>query len=103
MPIGRLGNTLSDLDKKEYFDQLAEKFNPATVQNIMCRHLISVSPGGKLYDCDFWQVLDIPVNNGGSDIHTFDYALLKNRQIITHRLCLLCTAGSGASCNGALT
>jgi hypothetical protein len=103
MPIGRLGNTLSDLDKKEYFDQLAEKFNPATVQNIMCRHLISVSPGGKLYDCDFWQVLDIPVNNGGSDIHTFDYALLKNRQIITHRLCLLCTAGSGASCSGALT
>ncbi len=102
MPIGRLGKSMSEDDKKEYLNQLIEKFNPSTVKNVMCRYLISVSPEGKLYDCDFWQMLNIPVKNVSSDIDNFDYSKLKNREIVTLPLCLMCTAGAGASCGGAL-
>jgi radical SAM/Cys-rich protein len=102
MPIGRLGNAMSDDEKKEYLKQLEEKFNPATVANVMCRHLISVSPEGKLYDCDFWQMINLPVKNGSSRIEDFDYNRLKKREIITLPFCFMCTAGAGASCSGAL-
>jgi radical SAM/Cys-rich protein len=102
MPIGRLGNAMSEIEKKVYFKELEEKFNPATVENIMCRHLISVSPEGKLYDCDFWQMINLPVKNGSSRIDDFDYNRLKNREIVTLPMCLMCTAGAGASCSGAL-
>ncbi|UCH45554.1 MAG: DUF3641 domain-containing protein, partial [Nitrospiraceae bacterium] len=80
-----------------------EKFNPSTIPNLMCRHLISVSPDGRLFDCDFWQILTIPVMNGSTTVHSFDLDLLKKRQIVTSSLCFLCTAGAGASCSGALT
>ncbi len=102
MPIGRLGKTMSDIEKEVYLKQLEEKFNPATVKNVMCRHLISVSPQGKIYDCDFWQMINLPVKNGSSRIEDFDYNRLKNREIITLPMCLMCTAGAGASCGGAL-
>ena len=102
MPIGRLGNAMSEIEKKVYLKELEEKFNPATVENIMCRHLISVSPEGKLYDCDFWQMINLPVKNGSSRIDDFDYDRLKNREIVTLPMCLMCTAGAGASCSGAL-
>ena len=103
MPIGRLDKSISVDEKKEYLKQLEDKFNPATVQNIMCRHLISISPDGKIYDCDFWQVLDIPVKNGTPKIEDFNYYKLKNREIVTLNTCLMCTAGAGASCSGSLT
>jgi radical SAM/Cys-rich protein len=103
MPIGRLSNSMSDDEKKEYLNQLGEKFNPETVKNLMCRYLISVSPDGKIYDCDFWQMINLPVKNGSSRIEDFNYNRLKNREIITLPLCLMCTAGAGASCSGALS
>jgi radical SAM/Cys-rich protein len=102
MPIGRLGKSMSEKEKREYLSQLEEKFNPRTVNNLMCRHLISVSPDGKLYDCDFWQMIHLPVKNGSSRIEDFDYNRLKSREIATLPMCLMCTAGSGASCSGAL-
>jgi radical SAM/Cys-rich protein len=103
MPIGRLGKLITEDEKKEYLSQLEEKFNPETVKNLMCRHLVSISPNGKLYDCDFWQMTNLPVKNGSSRIEDFDYNRLKNREIITLPQCLMCTAGAGASCSGALT
>ncbi len=103
MPIGRLGKSISPEEQAEYIKRLEEKFNPDTVENVMCRHLISVSPDGRLFDCDFWQVLDLPVKNGGARLEDFDYDNLKNREIVTNRLCFMCTAGAGASCSGALT
>jgi hypothetical protein len=70
----------------------------------MCRHLVSVSPDGSLYDCDFWQMLKLPVKvRKATDVSSFDYDLLKNRDIMTTRLCFMCTAGVGASCSGALS
>ncbi len=103
MPIGRLGKSMSAIEKEVYLKQLEEKFNPATVTNVMCRHLISVAPDGTLFDCDFWQVLKLPVKTRNSnDVNSFDYASLSNREIITAPLCFMCTAGAGASCGGAL-
>ncbi len=103
MPIGRLGKTMSNTDKEAYLKQLEEKFNPATVKNVMCRSLISVSPDGTLYDCDFWQMLKLPVKNRNSNtVNSFDYSSLSNRDIVTGPLCFMCTAGAGASCSGSL-
>ena len=83
--------------------ELEEKYNPETVKNLMCRHLISVAPDGTLYDCDFWQMLKLPVKNRNSNtVNSFDYTSLSSREIVTAPLCFMCTAGAGASCGGAL-
>ncbi|MBI5055101.1 MAG: arsenosugar biosynthesis radical SAM protein ArsS [Nitrospirae bacterium] len=102
MPIGRLGKSLSDEGKKKYIKELEEKFNPDTVKNLMCRHLVSISPDGKIYDCDFWQMINLPVKSDCSHVDRFDYAALSSRSIVTTPLCFMCAAGSGASCSGAL-
>jgi len=102
MPIGRLRKSMTDSQRKEYLKLLEEKFNPDTVNNLMCRRLISVSPHGKLYDCDFWQMLNLPVKNGNPHINDFSYQTLRKREIVTNSLCFMCTAGAGASCTGAL-
>ncbi len=102
MPIGRLKKSMTDDEQKKYIKLLEEKFNPDTVKNLMCRHLINVSPDGRLFDCDFWQMLNLPVRSECSHVDNFDYSVLSNRAIVTTPLCLMCTAGAGASCSGAL-
>jgi len=102
MPIGRLGKQLSEDDHTHYVKTLLEKFNPTTVKNLMCRHLVSVSPQGALHDCDFWQMMRLPVRCKSKDLDSFDYEELVRREIVTNALCLMCTAGAGASCSGAL-
>ncbi len=102
MPIGRLGRSMSNNEKIEYLRELEENFNPHTVDNLMCRHLISVSPNGGLFDCDFWQMINLPVKSECSTIDKFDYDLLSKREIVTNQLCFMCTAGAGASCTGHL-
>ena len=102
MPIGRLGKAMPAIEKEVYLKRLEEEYNPQTVKNLMCKHLVSVSPDGRIFDCDFWQVLDLPVKNGSLNIEEFDYKSLKKRQIVTNPLCFMCTAGAGASCGGAL-
>lgn len=99
MPIGRLGRSMSGHATDNYIKELKEKFNPATVDNLMCRHLISVSPDGRLFDCDFWQVFNLNIR---TKLEDFDYEALSNRKILTSPLCFMCTAGAGASCGGAL-
>jgi len=102
MPIGRLGRSISEDDNLNYTKKLKDKFNPCTIENIMCRHLINVSPDGSLFDCDFWQMLNLPVTTQCSHVDNFDYEILSNREIVTTPLCYMCTAGAGASCSGAL-
>lgn len=99
MPIGRLGRSMPDHVKDSYINELKDKFNPATIDNLMCRHLISVSPDGRLFDCDFWQVFNLNIK---AKLENFDYEALSRRKIITSPLCFMCTAGAGASCSGAL-
>ncbi len=104
MPIGRLNNVISEDAKKTYVKELKQNYNSETVQNLMCRNLVSVSPDGTLFDCDFWQMLKLSVKERKSnDVNNFNYDLLSKREIITTPLCFMCTAGAGASCSGALT
>ena len=74
--------------------------NPATVASLMCRTTLSVAWDGTLHDCDFNQMLEIPVVlTGGRALHVrdFDPAALARRRIETGRHCFGCTAGSGST------
>ncbi|QDU49393.1 arsenosugar biosynthesis radical SAM (seleno)protein ArsS [Gimesia panareensis] len=104
MPISRYLNELVEQDRLEaYMSRLVEAFNPETVPGVMCRSLISVDWQGYLYDCDFNQMLALPVSlPKRRHISDFDYASLAERKIVTQRHCYGCTAGAGSSCGGAL-
>jgi len=83
--------------------KLVNAFNPATVAGLMCRNLISVDWRGRLYDCDFNQMLDLKVGaNLPQTVADFDFAKLANRQIEIAAHCFGCTAGSGSSCGGVV-
>ncbi len=99
MPVGRFRDFLL---RSHRFDQYMEKvrsaFNPDTVNNLMCRYLLSVGWNGKLYDCDFNQVLGLTVGDGCSpDIRNFDYSMLSARKIVTGDHCFVCMAGQGST------
>jgi hypothetical protein len=84
---------------------LVNAFNPATVDDLMCRNTLSVSWQGDVYDCDFNQMLELDaVGTDGSSlrIRDLDPATLQGRTIVTGRHCFGCTAGAGSSCGGAL-
>ena len=104
MPITRFRRELQRTGQLEpYLDKLEKAFNPDTVGGLMCRHLISVRWDGWLYDCDFNQMLEIPVNEDApGHIRDFDLFLLSRRAIQTGRHCFGCTAGAGSSCGGAV-
>lgn len=104
MPINRF---LTDLVRhgnyERYMELLASTFNPATMDGLMCRTLVSVGWDGMLYDCDFNQMLAMPINHGfPQHIRDFDAYLLARREIRTGAHCFGCTAGSGSSCTGAV-
>jgi radical SAM/Cys-rich protein len=104
MPISRFLDDLHRAGRYEaYMEQLIASFNPASVDGLMCRSLISVNWDGRLSDCDFNQMLDLPVEGSAPQtIHEFDLALLARRQVVTGMHCYGCTAGAGSSCGGAL-
>lgn len=104
LPIARFAHALErDGHYAEYLSLLAHHFNPATVPGLMCRSLVSVSYDGTLHDCDFHQMLGIPL--GGRPRTIFDLeaaAGLYGDRIATARHCFGCTAGAGSSCGGAI-
>ena len=103
MPIGRYLQFLIDSGNYEgYMQRLANAFNPAAATAVMCRHTISIGWDGTLYDCDFNQMLDLPVESAAPrHIRDFDLARLNERRIVIADHCYGCTAGSGSSCGGA--
>lgn len=105
MPIGRYLDYLQKTDNyEEYMAALAHAFNPATLANVMCKKTLSIAWDGKLYDCDFNQVLGMTVNHGAPEnIAAFDLKKLASRRIVTGIHCYGCTAGVGSSCTGTLT
>lgn len=106
MPISRFLEWLEQSGNLEdYLELLVNTFNPATVSGVMCRNTLSVSWDGRLFDCDFNQMLDLEVKLPGASrphIRDFDPTLLAQRQIVTGRHCFGCTAGAGSSCGGAI-
>jgi radical SAM/Cys-rich protein len=104
MPIKRFAHALArDGQHEAYMALLVNHFNPDTLPALMCRHLISVGWDGALYDCDFNQMLEIPLGAGPRTIFELeDVASLEAEPIATAAHCFGCTAGSGSSCGGAL-
>ncbi len=104
MPTNRFEHSLRrDGQWTEYMDRLVRAFNPDTVDGLMCRRTLSVGYDGRLFDCDFNQVMDIPLQSGlPTHIRDLDVSLLESRLINTASHCFGCTAGAGSSCNGAL-
>jgi radical SAM/Cys-rich protein len=105
MPISRFLEFLLESGNYEaYMRRLAEAFNPAAAAGVMCRTTLSVGWDGQLYDCDFNQMLDLPIAHGApAHIRDFDLARLDRRRIVTGNHCYGCTAGAGSSCGGATT
>jgi radical SAM/Cys-rich protein len=112
MPISRYLEWLElSGNLQRYVEVLVNAFNPATIAGLMCRNTLSVSWDGRLFDCDFNQMLELECqpSNGQSNqnqpmhIRNFSPERLAHRQIVTGRHCFGCTAGSGSSCGGAIS
>jgi radical SAM/Cys-rich protein len=103
LPISRfLDFLLKEGKHEEYMNKLVESFNPVAAKNVMCRNTISVGWDGKLFDCDFNQMLELGVASPAQTIKDFDPESLINRDIILGQHCYGCTAGAGSSCQGSL-
>jgi len=103
MPISRFLEYLEDSGNLDhYMERLVRAYNPAAASAVMCRNTLSVGWDGSLYDCDFNQMLEMPVAPGAPrTIFEFDAAALASRSIVTGPHCFGCTAGAGSSCGGA--
>jgi radical SAM/Cys-rich protein len=106
MPIQRFGSTLvSHGEFDAYLELLRSAHQDANLATVMCRSLVSVDWRGFLYDCDFNQMLDLPVRAAGRPrlhISELDSATLDHAAIRVAEHCFGCTAGQGSSCGGAL-
>jgi len=105
MPINRFRLHLKKTGQLEpYMDKLLAAFNPAAAQGVMCRSLISVDHEGRIYDCDFNQMLEMQAaGRDGKPLSIFDFDFERTlaRRIRFGEHCLGCTAGAGSSCGGA--
>jgi radical SAM/Cys-rich protein len=103
-PIGRFAEDLRTHGQwDQYLTLLANSFNPATVDELMCRSTLSVGWRGEIYDCDFNQMLGLQMRES-RPLFLWDVtpADLQHWSIQTGAHCLACTAGCGSSCTGAL-
>ena len=88
---------------ENYVALLRENFNPLTLDQLMCRNTLSVGWDGRLYDCDFNQMLNMALNNQ-RPLTIMDAAMdeFDDRPILMGDHCFGCTAGAGSSCQGAI-
>ena len=107
MPIQRFGSMLlSKGEFNQYMDLLRDAHQDSNLESVMCRNLISVDWQGYVYDCDFNQMLKLPLMFGAKpkthlrDLMNKD---LEGNPIVVMEHCFGCTAGQGSSCGGALT
>lgn len=106
MPIQRFGSTLVSRGQFNiYMDTLRSAYQAENLESVMCRSLLSVDWQGYVYDCDFNQMLGLPMRVNGfgrtrlMDLLTHD---LTGNPIAVADHCFGCTAGQGSSCGGAL-
>jgi radical SAM/Cys-rich protein len=104
MPISRFLEFLEERGKTQhYLTTLVNAYNPAAAAGVMCRNTLSVAWDGRLFDCDFNQMLDLPVESPAPQtIFDADLARLERRLIAVGPHCFGCTAGAGSSCGGAV-
>ncbi len=105
MPIKRFGSMLiSKGTFDDYMDLLRSAHQAGNLSSVMCRSLISVDWQGYVYDCDFNQMLDLPLSNEQQRTHITDLmdTSIEGYKIVVKNHCYGCTAGQGSSCGGAL-
>ncbi len=106
MPITRYATHLKLRGEyDDYTEMLERSFNTATLDQVMCRNLISIGWDGSIYDCDFNQMLDLRFRDrAGKALNIASLALdqILDRPITIADHCYACTAGCGSSCGGAL-
>jgi radical SAM/Cys-rich protein len=103
MPINRFAGQLAREGKQDvYLALLRSRFNSQTLDKLMCRSLVSVGWDGKLYDCDFNQMLDLPERGRRTLWEISSFEELAGQAIATADHCFGCTAGAGSSCQGRL-
>jgi len=107
LPIARFASYLKNNGLYEdYMTLLATAFNPATVDGLMCRRTINISWQGEVHDCDFNQMLGLPLGGANQKpryLWDIDHEQLSGQPIATGSHCYGCTAGCGSSCSGAIT
>ena len=107
-PIARFGSTLISKGLfRDYMALLRSAHRDDNLAGVMCRNLVSVDWRGYLYDCDFNQMLAIPLREQGrrdNRTHLADLLMtdLPDNPIAIADHCYACTAGQGSSCGGAL-
>ena len=102
VPIARYADYLDERGQFDaYMSLLVAHLNPATVTGLMCRSLVSVGWDGAVYDCDFNQMLELPLG-AARTIFELDSLALEGQPIASGAHCFACTAGSGSSCGGSL-
>ncbi len=104
MPISRFLAFLEEQGRtEEYLTRLVNAYNPRAAAGVMCRNTLSVGWDGTLYDCDFNQMLELPVSAAvPRTIFDAERAALESRDIEIGPHCFGCTAGAGSSCGGAV-
>ncbi len=106
MPIKRFGSTLVSKGQFEhYMNLLKNAYQPANLDGVMCHTLLSVDWQGYVYDCDFNQMLELPIawkNRPRTQLRELIGADLTGNPIVVRDHCYGCTAGQGSSCGGAL-
>lgn len=106
IPIKRYSKFLAKQGKlDDYMCLLHASFNATAAENVMCRSLVSISWDGVIYDCDFNQMIEMPIAGGERttiwDIKSLESLADQPIAIADH--CYGCTAGNGSSCSGAVT
>lgn len=104
LPINRFAHYLQRTGQMQSYQQLlVDNFNPRSIPNLMCRHLLSVDWLGQVYDCDFNQMLALPLGEGDPrHLWELDPRAIEDAPIAVDRHCFGCTAGAGSGCGGAL-
>lgn len=106
MPIQRFGSTLISRGQfTHYMDVLKNAYQPQNLESVMCRSLLSVDYQGYVYDCDFNQMLGLPLawkNKPRIHLRELMRVDITNNPIVVKDHCYGCTAGQGSSCGGAL-
>jgi radical SAM/Cys-rich protein len=104
MPIQRFGSTLiSRGEFHAYMRLLRASHQAANLESVMCRSLISVDWRGYVYDCDFNQMLGLPIGGRRTHLSQLKGADLSGKRVLVKDHCYGCTAGQGSSCGGALS
>jgi radical SAM/Cys-rich protein len=103
LPVQRFGSVLLSTGQfEQYMNLLKGNFQAANLERVMCRNTLSVDWQGYVYDCDFNQMLKLPLGDG-EKIHISQVSALSGKPIRTLRHCYGCTAGQGSSCSGVIS